>query len=392
MTEQRLLNRDFILLICIGFCLVSSYLFLLISAAGYSEEVFGTSSSSSAVAVCTFLVGALAARTLFGPRIDALGRRKCLIAAGLFGFASCLLYVHCTDLLQFSLVRVLHGFCYGLGILCANSMVASVVPAERRAEGIGLFMLAFTLASAVGPYVSMNLEYGGDYGLIFNLAALCCLAPMVLALFLKSGGPVTYSGDAKSAGNGLFEPTAFRICLVLFVFGVSYASLLTFNTVYGEVTHLEYAMVNFYLVEAVATLLSRTVMAKIPDRYGDNISLIPCFVVYSASLFAFAYADSEWQVYFCGAAMGFMIAFMNSVGQSIAIRRVGPERYSVCISMFQNFYDLALAVGPIMLGLVADGYGYSAMYVVAGMISVMSMVMYVFLHGITGFRQGRRAA
>jgi len=306
--------------------------------------------------------------------------------AGLFGGISCLLYVYCTDLVQFSIVRVLHGFCYGLGILCANSMVASVIPAERRAEGLGLFMLSYTLASAIGPYVSMNLEYGGNYGLIFNLAAICCLAPMVLSLFLRYGQPVVYEPDKVSSGNGLFEPTAFRICLMLFVFGVSYSSLLTFTSVYGEVTHLEYAMVHFYLVEAVATLTSRTVLAKIPDRYGDNISLIPCFIIYSASLFAFAYADSAWAVYFCGASMGFMIAFMNSVGQSIAIRRVGPERYSVCISMFQNFYDLALAIGPIMLGLIADGCGYSTMYVVAGFVSLLSMFLYIFLHGITGFR------
>lgn len=338
------------------------------------------------MAACTFVVGALLSRTFLGPRVDSFGRRKCIVVSGFLGCLSCLIYPYCDGLGLFCVARVLHGFFYGIGLLCANTMVASVVPVERRAEGIGLFMLSYTIASAVGPYVSMNLEYSGNYDLIFGLAALCCLVPAVLSLFLRSGGPIVFAADRRPVKAGYFEPSALRITSVLFVFGISYSSLLTFTSVYGEATHLEYAMVNFYLVEAVATFLSRTVLAKIPDRYGDNIALIPWFVIYSASLFAFAYADSAWQVYFCGAAMGFIIAFINSVGQSIAIRRVGPERYSLCISMFQNFYDMALAVGPILLGLVVDGYGYSVMYIVSGLISVASLAMYVLLHGVTPYR------
>ncbi|MCQ2085176.1 MAG: MFS transporter [archaeon] len=380
------MNRDFLILIAMGFCFVATDLFLLISSAGYMQDEFGASPSVSAVANTLFLLGALGARVVLGPRIDGLGRRNCLFFAGLLGCGSCLLYPYCADLYTFCAVRALHGAFYGVGLLCANSMVASVVPAKRRAEGLGLFMLSYTLASALSPYMSMYLEYDGNYGLIFQLAALCCLVPMVLSLMLRSGRPIRYEEGTVQTGNKYFEPTALRITSVLLVFGVSYSSLLTFTSVYGESIHLESAMVNFYLVEAVATFLSRTLLAKIPDRYGDNITLIPCFIIYSISLFVFAWVHSPASIYFCGAAMGFIIAYMNAVGQSIAIRRVGPERYSVCISMFQNFYDIALAFGPIMLGAVADARGYPDMYVVAGVISVISMIMYIFLHGITKYR------
>lgn len=383
MDENKLLNRDFLILIAIGFCFVATYLLVLISSAGYSEYAFGTSSSTSALAACTFLVGALAARIFLGPRIDGIGKKRCLLVSGLLGGIVCVLYPYCTDLSQYCIVRALHGIFYGLGLLSANSMVASVIPPHRRAEGLGIFMLSYTIASAIGPYVSMYFEYGNNYGMIFILAALCCFAPFVLALFLRSGQPVTYTDGTVVPKQKAFEPAAFRISSVVLVFGISYSSLLTFTSVYGEYTHLESAMINFYLVEAVATFLSRSVLAKVPDRYGDNVALVPCFVIYTISLFAFSVADSALYVYFCGAAMGFIIAFINSVGQSIAIRKVGPEKYSSCISTFLNSYDLALAIGPIMLGLIADSYGYSDMYIAAGFISLVSFLMYIFLHGVT---------
>lgn len=386
MSGERLVSRDFLILLAMGFCFVATDLFLLISSAGYMRDEFGATPSVSAVANCMFFVGALLSRTILGPRIDGFGRKRCLFLAGFLGGLTCFLYPFSYNLYGFCTVRTLHGFFYGIGLLSANSMIASVVPQKRRAEGLGLFMLSYTLASALSPYVSMYLEYQGDYGLIFNLGAVFCLIPMGLSLLLRSGEPVHYEGVAQQVGNKYFEPTALRITSVLLVFGVSYSSLLTFTSVYGEAIHLESAMVNFYLVEAVATFLSRTILAKIPDRYGDNITLIPCFVMYSVSLFVFAWVHSPASIYFCGAAMGFIIAYMNAVGQSIAIRRVGPERYSVCISMFQNFYDIALAFGPIMLGAVADARGYPDMYVVAGVISVISMIMYIFLHGITKYR------
>ncbi|MCQ2079731.1 MAG: MFS transporter [archaeon] len=390
MARQRLLNRDFLVLIAIGFCFTATYLLVLLSSTGYSAHAFGTSPSVSSLAACTFLIGALGARIYLGPRIDSIGRRRCLAVSGLLGGIVCLFYPLCTDLAQYCVVRVLHGVFYGLGLLCANSLVASVIPAARRAEGLGVFMLAFTLASAIAPYFSMYMEYGGDYTGIFRAAAVCCFIPLVLSLLLRSGQPVVRSDDMPVVRQRHFEPAAFRISAVMLVFGISYSSLLTFTTVYGEDIHQEGAMMNFFLVEAIATLISRTLLSRVPDRYGDNSVLIPCFVLYTMSLFIFAWVHTPASVYLCGAAMGFIIAYMQAVGQSIAIRRVEPERYSSCISTFLNSYDIALAIGPVILGAIADSFGYSDMYVAAGIVSAASFVLYIVLHGATDYRQGRR--
>lgn len=51
--------------------------------------------------------------------------------------------------------RILHGFGFGLSTTFAAAIVADVIPASRRGEGIGYFGLGSTVMMALAPAVGL---------------------------------------------------------------------------------------------------------------------------------------------------------------------------------------------------------------------------------------------
>ena len=50
-------------------------------------------------------------------------------------------------------------------------------------------------------------------------------------------------------------------------------------------------------------------------------------------------------------------------------------------STFFLFLDLDSGIGPILLGYVVTGFGFPAMFLVAAAVTVLSGLLYVYVHG-----------
>ena len=54
-------------------------------------------------------------------------------------------------------------------INCNGTIVASIIPSERRGEGIGYYALSVTLAAAIGPFLGMFINQHADFNMNFIL-------------------------------------------------------------------------------------------------------------------------------------------------------------------------------------------------------------------------------
>src|SRR6266481_1567462 len=99
----------------------------------------------AAYTISSGVVGLLAA-----PFIDRFDRRKLLLfayAGFIAGTLACALSQNASALLS---ARALSGAFGGLSISMVMAIIGDVVPAERRAAGMGVVMTAFSVAAAVG--------------------------------------------------------------------------------------------------------------------------------------------------------------------------------------------------------------------------------------------------
>src|SRR5438309_1845029 len=106
----------------------------------------------AAYTISSGVVGLLAA-----PFIDRFDRRKVLLlayAGFTTGTLACALSQSSTTLLA---ARALSGAFGGLSSAMVMAIIGDVVPAERRAAGVGIVMTAFSVAAAVGIPFGLQL-------------------------------------------------------------------------------------------------------------------------------------------------------------------------------------------------------------------------------------------
>src|SRR5439155_5800994 len=94
---------------------------------------------------------------LAAPFIDRFDRRNVLLLAYggfILGTLSCALSQNFTSLLS---ARALSGAFGGLSSSMVLAIIGDVVPAQRRATGVGVVMTAFSLAAALGVPFGLRL-------------------------------------------------------------------------------------------------------------------------------------------------------------------------------------------------------------------------------------------
>ncbi|MCK9322511.1 MAG: MFS transporter [Candidatus Methanomethylophilaceae archaeon] len=386
MAVSGLFTKNFTLCTVISFCYSVSFFLLYICMSNYSTEQFHASSAEAGFTASIFIFGGLIGRLIFGRYIDVIGRKKLLMIGLIISTFLSLLYFLVPTLILMYIVRLAHGLCYGICTLAINTVIADVVPANRRGEGMGYFMLSFSIASAVGPYLSIVLLQLGDYTTIFTLNLVVYVICTILALMMILP-KVTLTSEQRSSISGFklnsfIEKSALKISFVCLIFYFSYSGVLTFVAQYGTSIDLAGATSVFFIMIAISTLISRLFLLRIYDHRGENAIIIPSIVLFVVGMVILSMANTGVVLLLAGFLLGFGIAIVNTVGQSIVIRTAPKYRYGIALATFTSFNEVAYGIGPLFLGILITYYGYREMYLMMAGVAVLSLIMYIILHGM----------
>ena len=379
MAEQRLFTRNFVLCTVINFFFTMFFFMFFTGMSSFSMDVLGADSTLAGLTASIFIAGDLISRLIFGGRLDAIGKKR--IAVG-FLFAGTLLsfqYNFADSVTEVIILRFAHGLTYGAMASAVSAIVAEALPLHRRGEGMGYFTLSFSLGSAIGPFLCMYLQDSGTYADIFNIGVASSLLALVFALFLEDDG--REPAETRSKGS-FFEPSALPMSLIAFVFYLSYSGVLSFISPYGETIGLHTYAVYFFVVLSTATLICRMFLSRIYDSKGENVALIPMFVMFIVGMAIFSTTGNGWMLLAAAFLMGFNVAQLNSVGQAVLVREAPKKRIAAAISMFSVFLDLAYALGPVVNGQLIGDFGYRTNYQIMLVLAIVSLVMYLVLHGM----------
>ena len=391
--KERLLTRGLVL--CTVCALFYSMLFFMFftGISSYSEDMFDTSSTMAGVVVSMFVVGDLLARIYFGRRMNLVGKKRlAVISLGICTAVSAS-YLVVDSLPIFIVIRVVQGFCYGAAASAVNTLVTEHLPESRRGEGLGYFMISMSLGSAMGPFLCMWLLNNVSYDSVFTLGTLFSILALIMVLGV---GDVRREYSAEEIADmrsirlsNYFERAALPVSTVCFVLYFSYSGVLSFMSPYGTEIGMEDAASIFFIFISASTLISRLFLCRITDTHGDNMAIIPFFLLFIIGYVVLATAETSAILLAAGFLMGFNIAQYVSVGQAAAVRGSPKERYGVAISTFSIFLDLSYVVGPMVHGYLIGEFGFRDNYLIMSCVAGLALLMYIFLHGI---REHRRMA
>lgn len=365
----------------------SVFYLLLTSMAGYAVDMFAASDALAGLASSGFILGAVLSRLLTGKFLDFVGRRR-LVLFSMAGYILIgLAYLPVTNLGVLIALRLLHGVAFGAGNTALVASVQSAIPAARRAEGNGYFATATTVSTAAGPFLAVWLARHHGFESVFLLSAALGGAGLVAGWFFMV--PERAPSDQERAQvfslrlGTFIDRGGVQIGAVIGLAGFAYTAVLSFLAVHTGDLGIPQAASAYFAAYAFASLAARLIAGRIQDRYGDNVVILPVLVCYTLGMVLIAAGQTTATIIAAGVLVGVGFGSLLPSLLAVVVNLSPPSRVGVVTSTFYLFLDLGSGIGPILLGFVVTGLRFSAMFLAAAGLALLSGVVYLYVHGRT---------
>ncbi|QNK49091.1 MFS transporter [Brevibacterium sp. PAMC23299] len=383
-SRTRLWTKDFVIVSSINFFITLIFYLLMVTLAIYAVNELDASTSEAGLISGIFIIGTLIGRLFIGRFIDSIGRKKTLFIGLIFFTLTTILYF--VDLgIGFLLVnRLIHGMAMGMASTATGTIVAQIIPPTRKGEGIGYYSMSATLATAIGPFIGLFMAQHTSFQIIFSFCLALGVISLITAFFLyvpalKVTAKVTESKGFKL--SNFIEPKALPISIITLLLAFCYSSVLSFISFYATEIDLVNTASFFFVVYAVAVLISRPFSGPLMDRKGSNFIMYPAFIIFGVGLLLLSMTTNSFTLLAAGFLIGLGFGNMQSSSQAIAVKLTPPHRMGMATSTFFIMLDAGLGFGPYILGFIIPITGYSTLYVILGVLVILTSVLYHFLHG-----------
>ena len=371
MARESIITRNFVLAWLVSFASFASFYFLLATLPVYIVQVGGREAEVGFI-IGVFSGSALLLRPLVGRAADHWGRKSLILVGTGLLFISSLLYIPAQGVVPLLLVRVLHGVGWAAFGTAAFVLVADILPASRRGEGGGYYGMSVNLAMAAGPAVGVLLLQAFSFPFLFLSAA-----GVALVAFLFSGLLSEVPGT-RGSSSAFMEKRALFPSLVLSLSALTYGSIVSFLPLFARKQGIGNPGL-FFTVFALALVLARGPLGRASDRWGRGATIIPGLLASGVSLVLLSYASSLVLFLLMALLYGLAFAAVQPSLMALTIDRVPPQRRGAAMGLFGMAMDLGIGAGSFLWGFVAQVAGFPQMYRLAGLTSLVALV--VFLAG-----------
>lgn len=384
MNKASLWTRNFIIDAAANFFIYLVYYILTVVITVYAMDKLHASPGAAGFSSGVFILTALFSRVFAGKTIEKTGEKKTLYIGLLIYFFATFLYFIADNIVLLLIIRSLHGIGFGIAATATGTIVAGLIPAQRRGEGIGYYAMSATLASAIGPFLAIYLNQHMSFTLIFSLAVVLLACSLIAVYFLKvtAAKKIKERTEKKASSMGNFiEFNALPIALVGGLLGLLYSSIISFLAPYTREINLIGAGSTFFVVYSLAILISRPFTGRLFDIKGANFVIYPSFVSFAAGMILLGQAHTTVLLLSAGALLGFGFGTFLSSGQAIAIMLAPREKLGLATSTFFSLTDGGVGIGPLFLGMLLPYVGFRNLYVIMAAGTAITMYLYYLLHG-----------
>lgn len=362
-----------------------NYYLLMIVISEYAMNEFHLPSSQAGFTASIFVIGALIARLFVGKWIARVGYKKMLCVGVIANIVMTLTYFGVNSVALLLVIRLLHGAAFGITSTSSATIIADIIPKERRGEGIGYYSLSQTLATAIGPFLGMFLSQHGSYRMIFAACTIASAISVVIAPFLSLREMELTEEQIKGMQgfklSNFIEYKAVPISIIALLIYVCYSSIVSFLTVYSKEIHLVDAASFFFIVYAVVVLASRPAVGKMFDKKGENVIMYPAILIFAIGMFLFSQSYQSVMLLLAAAFIGLGLGAIQSITQAIAVKVTPQHRMGLANSTYFMLADVGMGIGPLLVGFLIPFTGYRGMYMVVTIIALVCIFLYSLLHG-----------
>ncbi len=388
--REKIWTKDFIFVCLSNFFVALNFYILATAFPLYVKDILNGNEQQMGLAITIYSLGIVLIRPFSGQWVDRFGSKKmALVGLAIFLIAS-ISYFGTVGIVFFLVIRFLHGMGYALASTATNTIAASLIPITRQGEGVGYFSMFMSLAMVIGPACGLFLWKDKNITVLLLAALIISALSFLFAIALRVSQQkqnttqlIQNTEQLKKKRMHLsdfIEPKALPISILAFLLAFSYSSLSGFLASFtAEINQTQIASL-FFVVFALMIVLFRPIVGKAFDKYKEHYLYYPSIFLFGIGLLMLSQAHSGKMVLFSALVMGIGYGALFSCFQALTVKLSPIHRRGIATATFLLFFDLGYGVGSYFMGLIASIINYSMMYMVAGIITLLSVSLYYLFH------------
>ena len=359
----------------------------------YITEHFGVGMIEVGYLFSIFSVGNILGSVIGGALADKYGRRAMvLIGLVVSGIGSILMGL-VNNLNIFYLLAAFLGLVGNLGGPARQAMVADLLPKEKQAEGFGILRVAFNLSVVIGPLLGGFIVTQSYMLLFISDAVSSIITAVIVYIVIPETKPQMQDDTSEETVMktiiGYKEVVKdWKYMLFLSVFAITVLVYMQMNStlsVFLRDVHGFPAQAFGFLLSmnaAMVVLFQFWITRKI-SKYAPMkmMAFGTIFLMIGFGMYGFI---SEPYLFFIAMVIitvGEMIVF--PIGQSAAASFAPEDKRGRYMGVFAFQRAIPNLFGVLGAGLIMENIGPNWVWYLAGILSLISIIGFWLLHGVT---------
>lgn len=364
----------------------------------YLTKRFDIGMTQVGVLFAAFSVSSFTGSMLGGALTDRFGRKKIIIFGLIASSISTLAMGFVDTVAYFFVIAILVGVLADTAGPAHQAMLADILPEKQRAQGFGIFRVAFNLSFVIGPALG-GLLAARSYMLLFVTDAVVSLLTAALFFrFIPETKPEAVPGEAQESVAGSFAGylRVLRDGTFMLFLGASLLMALVYmnmNTTLGVFLRDVHAIPEAGYGGLLSLNAAMVVLFQFPiTRKIENLP--PLLMMALGTLL---YAIGFGMYGFVSTFAFFMLAMViltigemivAPVGQALVAKFSPEDMRGRYMAIFGFSWAIPFAIGPYLAGLILDNLDPRWLWYLAGMIGILAVAGYYGLHRRTEKEEG----
>ena len=292
-----------------------------------------------------------------------------------------------------SFVVVISSYCmFGIGLAMTSpmtvAMVGDLLPREKRVAGMGWVMAGLAASFAVGaPIIALMSDHGGwRFALLAYVLPVCAVGLLVTGLWIpnppQNPHPTTIAPHWIDGFKSIISNRSAAACVVGTALATATAQL---SVLYSASFFRERFLASTFLASTIVLVTTSFYTfgsiscSKLVGRVGGLKSLtVMTSLLVAVMLMLYTNVPVLW----LSATLAALVALLSGIrftsSNSLALEQI-PQLRGSMMSVSRAADDLGAVIGTVLGGLALYSFGYGALGITLGTMSVAAAIVYYFL-------------
>lgn len=362
----------------------------------YITQKFHVGMTTAGVLLGVYSFGDLIGRWFGGTWTDRFGRRKLFMLGPAFGALSSILLAITGSLLLMYPLSVLIGFIGGVSKPAESAILADLLPESKRSEGFGILRVVHNMDWFVGPTIAGFVASKSFLGLFVIDAVLSCIVALIVYRFLKETKPPAtgeHEEQILTQPMGGYGSVLRDLPFMAFILS-SVVMMMVYLQMYGSLSvylrdnyHVDPRGYGLLMVTSAITVILFQIWTtqRIKGRPPfQMMALGTVFYAIGFTLFGIVGTLGLFALNVFIITIGEMIVQPTS---QVLVANFAPQdkrgRYMAVAGLS---WVIPSMIGPGLAGYILDNYNPHLLWYIGGIVTMISVAGFYFLHLRLGTR------